>query len=162
LPRTPGRPRWHLLRLQQPRRLRLRSYRNRVRDAGPYNFVAADAPVLKISETGQVVNVHALIATGVNAEGCREILGIDVATGEDGAGWPAFWRSLSARGLSEVKLVTSDARAGLVAAISATVPGAAWQRSHYKGNPCIPLRSDPYTVRAVGRQASPPSRKGMA
>jgi putative transposase len=83
-----------------------------------------------------VVNVHALIATGVNAEGYREILGIDVTTAEHGAGWLTFWRSLTARGLSGVKLVTSDAHAGLVAAIGTTLPGASWQRcrTHYATN----------------------------
>jgi putative transposase len=60
-----------------------------------------------------VANVHALIAVGVNAEGYREILGLDVTTAEDGAGWLTFLRSLTARGLSGVKLVTSDAHAGL-------------------------------------------------
>lgn len=63
-------------------------------------FVAADALVLKVREGGRVVNVHALIAVGVNAEGYREILGIDLTTAEDGAGWLTFWRSLTARGLS--------------------------------------------------------------
>jgi putative transposase len=63
-------------------------------DAGPYTFVAADALVLKVREQGRVVNVHALIAVGVNAEGYREILGIDVTTAEDGAGWLTFLRSL--------------------------------------------------------------------
>jgi len=105
------------------------AFRTRPLDAGPYTFVAADALVLKVREQGRVVNVHALIAVGVNAEGYREILGIDVTTAEDGAGWLTFWRSLTARGLSGVKLITSDAHAGLVAAIGATLPGAAWQRS---------------------------------
>ena len=45
-----------------------------------------------------MVNVHALIATGINADGYREILGVDVSTAEDGAGWLTFWRSLTARG----------------------------------------------------------------
>jgi hypothetical protein len=67
-----------------------------------------------------VVNVHALIATGVNADGHREILGLDVTTAEDGAGWLAFFRNLTARGLTGVKLVTADAHAGLVAALGAT------------------------------------------
>ena len=109
------------------------AFRSRPLDAGPYTFVAADALVLKVREQGRVVNVHRLIATGVNAEGYREILGIDVTTAEDGAGWLAFWRSLTARGLAGVRLVTSDAHAGLVAAIGATVAGAAWQRcrTHY-------------------------------
>ena len=77
-----------------------------------------------------MVNVHALIATGVNADGHREILGLDVASAEDGAGWLAFWRGLLARGLSGVQLVIADAHPGLVAAIGSVLPGAAWQRCH--------------------------------
>jgi len=105
-------------------------------DAGPFTFVAADALVLKVREGGRVVNVHALVATGVNADGHREILGLQVTTSEDGAGWLGFFRDLTARGLSGVKLVTSDAHAGLTAAIAATLPGASWQRcrTHYAAN----------------------------
>jgi len=105
-------------------------------DAGPFTFVAADALVLKVREGGRVVPVHALVATGVNADGHREVLGVQVTTSEDGAGWLAFFRDLTARGLSGVKLVTSDAHRGLVNAISATLPGAAWQRcrTHYAAN----------------------------
>ncbi len=105
-------------------------------DTGPFTFLAADALVLKVREGGRVVAVHALVATGVNADGHREILGLHVTTSEDGAGWLAFFRDLVARGLSGVKLVTSDAHAGLGAAIRATVPGAAWQRcrTHYAAN----------------------------
>jgi transposase-like protein len=108
----------------------------RLDDAGPFTFVAADALVLKVREGGRVVPVHALVATGVDADGHRQILGIQVTTSEDGAGWLAFFRDLTARGLSGVKLVTSDAHAGLVAAISATLPGASWQRcrTHYAAN----------------------------
>ncbi|HET7743081.1 MAG TPA: IS256 family transposase [Mycobacterium sp.] len=108
----------------------------RLDDAGPFTFVAADALVLKVREGGRVVGVHALVATGVNADGHREILGLHVTTAEDGAGWLAFFRDLVARGLSGVKLVTSDAHAGLVAAIGATLGGAAWQRcrTHYAAN----------------------------
>jgi putative transposase len=108
----------------------------RLEDAGPFTFVAADALVLKVREGGRVVPVHALVATGVNADGHREILGIQVTTSEDGAGWLAFFRDLTARGLAGVKLVTSDAHAGLTAAISATIPGASWQRcrTHYAAN----------------------------
>jgi putative transposase len=105
-------------------------------EAGPFTFVAADALVLKVREGGRVVPVHALVATGVNADGHREILGLQVSTAEDGAGWLGFFRDLTARGLSGVKLVTSDAHAGLVAAINATLPGASWQRcrTHYAAN----------------------------
>ncbi len=112
------------------------SFRTRPLDAGPYTFIAADALVLKVREGGRVVGVHALLATGVNADGHREILGLHVTSAEDGAGWLAFFRDLTARGLSGVKLVTSDAHAGLVAAIGATLPGASWQRcrTHYAAN----------------------------
>jgi putative transposase len=112
------------------------SFRSRPLDAGPYAFVAADALVLKVREGGRVVGVHALLATGVNADGHREILGLQVSSSEDGAGWLAFFRDLTARGLSGVKLVTSDAHQGLVAAIGATLPGASWQRcrTHYAAN----------------------------
>ena len=103
---------------------------------GPFTFVAADALVLKVREGGRVVPVHALVATGVNADGHREILGLHVTSSEDGAGWLGFFRDLVARGLSGVKLVTSDAHAGLTAAIAATLPGASWQRcrTHYAAN----------------------------
>ena len=112
------------------------AFRTRPLDAGPYTFVAADALVLKVREAGQIVNVHALLATGVNADGYREILGLHVTTTEDGAGWLAFFRDLAARGLSGVALVTSDAHRGLTEAIGATLPGAAWQRcrTHYAAN----------------------------
>jgi putative transposase len=111
-------------------------FRSRPLDQGPYTFVAADALVLKVREGGRVVNVHALLATGVNGDGHREILGLQVTSAEDGAGWLGFFRDLTARGLSGVKLVTSDAHQGLVAAIGATLPGASWQRcrTHYAAN----------------------------
>jgi len=112
------------------------SFRTRPWDAGPSTFVAADALVLKVREGGRVVNVHALLATGVNADGHREILGLQVTSAKDGAGWLAFFRDLSARGLSGVRLVTSEAHTGFVAAIGATLPGARWQRcrTHYAAN----------------------------
>jgi putative transposase len=105
-------------------------------EAGPFTFVAADALVLKVREGGRVVPVHALVATGINADGHREILGIQVTSSEDGAGWLGFFRDLTARGLTGVRLVTSDAHAGLVAAIAATLPNASWQRcrTHYAAN----------------------------
>src|SRR6516225_6490291 len=112
------------------------AFRTRPLDAGPYTFAAADALVLKVGEAGRIVNVHALLATGVNAEGYREILGLHVTSAEDGAGWLGFFRDLTARGLAGVALVTSDAHRGLTEAIGATLPGAAWQRcrTHYAAN----------------------------
>ncbi len=75
-------------------------------------------------------------AVAVNRNGFRESLGLDVVTSEDGAAWLAFLRSLIARGLSGVKLCTSDAHPGLVDAIAATLPGASWQRcrTHFMRN----------------------------
>ncbi len=111
------------------------AFRTRPLDAGPYTFVAADALVLKVREGGRIVNVHALLAVGVNAEGYKEILGLQVTSAEDGAGWLTFFRDLT-RGLTGVALVTSDAHRGLVEAIGATLPGASWQRcrTHYAAN----------------------------
>jgi transposase-like protein len=111
-------------------------FRNRPLDQGPYTFVWIDALTQKVREGGRTVTVHALIATDVNADGHREILGLDVVTGEDGAGWLAFLRGLVARGLSGVKMVTSDCHAGLRDAIASTLPGASWPRcrTHYHRN----------------------------
>lgn len=112
------------------------AFRNRPLDAGPYPVLWIDALTQKVRENGRVLTVHALVAVAVNGDGQREILGIDVASAEDGAGWLAFLRSLCARGLSGVQLVISDAHRGLVEAIGAAVPGAAWQRcrTHYARN----------------------------
>jgi putative transposase len=65
------------------------AFRTRPLDAGPYTFVWADALTLKVREGGRVVNVHGLIAVWVNNDGHREILGVDVTSAEDGAGWLA-------------------------------------------------------------------------
>src|ERR671938_27008 len=136
------------------------AFRSRPLDAGPYTFVWADALTVKVREDGRVVNVHALIATGVNADGHREILGLDVASAEDGAGWLAFLRGLVARGLSGVQLVISDAHPGLVAAIGSALPGAAWQRcrTHYLRNLLtkVPKSAQPHVatqVRTIFEQA---------
>ncbi|MCA1695610.1 MAG: IS256 family transposase [Actinobacteria bacterium] len=105
-------------------------------DAGRFTFLAADALTMKVRENGRVVNAVVLVATGVNADGHREILGLKVATSETGAAWNAFFADLVARGLHGVRLVTSDAHHGLVEAIAANLPGAAWQRcrTHYAAN----------------------------
>ena len=115
---------------------RVSEFRNRPLDAGPYTYVWLDALFHKVREGGRVVSVATVIATGVNAEGHREILGMDVFTTEDGAGWVAFLRGLVARGLSGVALVISDAHQGLVHAIAAVLDGACWQRcrTHFMRN----------------------------
>jgi putative transposase len=104
------------------------AFRTRPLDAGPYAYVWVDALAVKCREAGRIVNVACVVATGVNADGHREILGVDVLTSEDGAGWTAFLRDLVARGLGGVELVISDAHQGLKQAIAAVLPGASWQR----------------------------------
>ncbi len=96
--------------------------------AGPYKYVWLDALFVKCREAGRIVNVACLVAVGVNSDGRREILGLDVVAEEDGAGWLAFLRSLRARGLKNVELVISDAHPGLKDAIASVLRGAAWQR----------------------------------
>ena len=105
-------------------------------EAGPFVFVAADALTMKVREHGRVVNAVVLVATGVNADGHREVLGVKVATSETKEAWNTFFADLVARGLAGVKLVTSDAHAGLVEASAANLPGASWQRcrTHYAAN----------------------------
>jgi len=111
-------------------------FRTRPLDGAPYAYVTLDALVVKCREGGRTVNVCVVHAVGVNRDGLRESLGLDVVTSEDGAAWLAFMRGLVARGLSGVKLVSSDAHPGLVDAIAATLPGAAWQRcrTHFMRN----------------------------
>ncbi|MFI6231519.1 IS256 family transposase [Micromonospora echinospora] len=129
------------------------AFRNRPLDSGHYTFVWMDALTMKVREHGRTVNVHALIAVGVNADGQREVLGLDVASDEDGAGWLAFLRSLTARGLNGVQLVISDAHRGLVAAIGAALPGASWQRcrTHYLRNLLtkVPKSAQPWIATLV-------------
>jgi transposase-like protein len=112
------------------------AWRNRPLDAGPYAFVWLDALVVKVREGGRVANTAALVATGCNADGYREILGLEIGAAEDGAAWTAFLRSLVARGLGGVKLVVSDAHCGLKDAVAAVLDGACWQRcrTHFMRN----------------------------
>ncbi len=116
---------------------RVEQFRHRpLDDAGPFTFVAADALTMKVREGGRVIGAVVLVATGVNGDGRREVLGLRVATSETGAAWNSFFADLVARGLGGVRLVTSDAHSGLVEAIAANLPGAVWQRcrTHYAAN----------------------------
>jgi len=126
------------------------AFRSRPLDEGPYSFVWLDALTQKVREHGRTQLVHALIAVGVTADGQREVLGLEVVSGEDGAGWLGFLRSLVARGLSGVALVISDAHQGLVSAVEATLPGSSWQRcrTHYARNlACqIPKSAQPWVL----------------
>jgi transposase-like protein len=103
-------------------------FRNRPLE-GPYPYVWLDATYLKARQDGRVVSTAVVIAVGVKGDsGEREVLGLDVGPSEDGAFWRSFLRSLVARGLSGVRLVTSDAHRGLKGAIQAVLQGASWQR----------------------------------
>ena len=129
---------------------------------GPYPYLWLDALTQKVREDGRIVNVSVVVATAVNGEGKREIIGMDVGTSEDGAFWLAFLRSLSARGLSWVELVVSDAHQGLRGAIAAVFGGASWQRcrTHFMTNLLtrVPRRVQPWVatmVRTIYQQPSP-------
>ena len=110
-------------------------------DAGPFTFVAADALTMKVREGGRVVNAVVLVATGVNADGHREVLGMRVATSETGAAWNEFFADLVARGLAGVRLVTSDAHAGLRRGDRGQPARRSWQRSSVNmgGGGIVPL-----------------------
>src|ERR1700716_4321108 len=94
---------------------------------GAYPYLWLDATFVKVRHDHRGVSMAIVIAIGVNADGQREVLGLDVGPSEDGAFWHAFLRSLVARGLSGVNLVTSDAHEGLKGAIAAVLQGASWQ-----------------------------------
>jgi transposase-like protein len=129
------------------------AFRSRPLDGAPYTYVWLDAITQKVREDGRIANVACVVATGVNAQGSREILGLDLHTSEDGAGWTAFLRGLVARGLSGVRLVISDAHPGLIDAIASTLPGASWQRcrTHFLRNLLtrVPKSAAPFVATLV-------------
>ena len=103
-------------------------FRTRPLDNGPYLYISCDALTMKVREGGRVVKTSVLLATGVNADGYRELLGMQVATAESVASWTGFFRDLVARGLTGVFIVTSDAHLGIQAAVGDCLPQASWQR----------------------------------
>jgi putative transposase len=116
--------------------VKVAEFRNRPLDAGPYRYVWIDALTQKVREGGRVVNVSVVIATAVNAEGRREIVGFDTVTAESTEAWTEFLRGLVARGLSGVELVVSDAHGGIKAAIATVFDEVSWQRcrTHFMAN----------------------------
>ena len=137
------------------------SFLDRPLDSGPYCYVWLDALTQKVREEGRIVNVSVVVATAVNAEGKREIVGMDVGTSEDGAFWLSFLRSLVARGLAGVELVVSDAHRGLRDAIATVFSGASWQRcrTHFMTNLLtrVPRSAQPWVatmVRTIYQQPS--------
>jgi transposase-like protein len=129
------------------------AWRSRPLDAGPYPFVWVDALAMKVREGGRVCNTAVLVATACNADGHRELIGLDIGAAEDGAVWTAFLRGLVARGLHGVKLVTSDAHQGLKDAVGAVLDGASWQRcrTHFMRNllTTVPRHAQPMVASLV-------------
>ena len=111
-------------------------FRTRPLDSGPYYYLSCDALTMKVREGGRVVKTSVLIATGVNNDGYRELLGMQVATSESVESWTGFFQDLKARGLGDVYLVTSDAHLGIQAAVGQVLPTASWQRcrTHFAKN----------------------------
>lgn len=102
----------------------------RERDLGQtlYPFVIVDALVIRVRKEGQVKPQSLLLATGINRDGYREILGLFLGDSESEASWSAFFSALKQRGLSGVDLVVSDHHKGLVKALSTQFQEVAWQQ----------------------------------
>jgi putative transposase len=94
---------------------------------GDWPYLWIDATYLKVRRGGRIISIAVIIAVGVNADGRREVLGMEIGTSEAEPIWTEFLRKLSRRGLRGVKLVISDAHEGIKAAVS-KVLCATWQR----------------------------------
>jgi len=93
-----------------------------------YPYVWLDAKYIKVRENGRVLSMALVVAVGVTSSGDREVLGLDVGLTEDGPFWTEFLRDLVRRGLSDVRLVISDAHEGLKEAITRVLGRSSWQR----------------------------------
>ncbi|MFV2045548.1 MAG: IS256 family transposase [Anaerolineales bacterium] len=102
-------------------------FRNRPLE-GEYPYLWLDALYLKVRQNHRIVSQAMVIAIGVRETGDRDILGFALGASEDEAFWLDFLRSLVRRGLTGVRLVTSDAHEGLKAALGEVLNGVTWQR----------------------------------
>ena len=107
----------------------LAAWRERPLDETPYLFL--DARYERVREAGRLVDCAVLVATGITKDGHRRVLGVSVALSEAEVHWRTFLGSLIRRGLKGVKLIVSDAHAGLNAARRATLPSVPWQRCQF-------------------------------
>ena len=105
---------------------RVQTFLNRPLE-GEWPYIWVDATYLKVRQNGRIVSVAVIIAVGVNNDGRREVLGMDIGVSEAAHFWTEFLRKLARRGLRGVKLVISDAHEGIKAAVS-RVLSATWQR----------------------------------
>ncbi len=103
----------------------------RDRPLGEFPFVLVDAQYQRVRHDGVVRNLAVLIAIGINSNGFRELIGVSVSLSEAEVHWRDFFRSLTHRGLSGVKLITSDDHEGLNAARKAVFPSVPWQRCQF-------------------------------
>jgi putative transposase len=96
----------------------------------PYPYLILDARYEKVRENGTIRSQAVLIAIGIDWDGRRQVLGVDLANRESGTSWREFLLSLDERGLKSVELVVSDDHAGLKKAIAEVLPAAVWQRCY--------------------------------
>ena len=139
---------------------KIEEWRNRPIE-GEHPYLYLDGIVMKRTWAGEVRNVSLLVASAVNSEGYREILGICEGAKEDKSGWSAFLRHLVDRGLSGVQLIISDACRGLVESIADYLPDARWQRCmvHFYRNvfshvPSTKVREISHMLKAIHAQES--------
>ena len=96
----------------------------------PYPYLILDARYERVREAGVIEHQAVLVAIGVDLEGRRNVLGVDLANRESHSSWKTFLLGLRDRGLAGVEFVVSDDHAGLKAAIREVLPAAAWQRCY--------------------------------
>ena len=140
--------------------VKIEEWRNRPIE-GDHPYLYLDGIVMKRTWAGEVRNVSLLVASAVNSEGYREILGICEGAKEDKSGWAAFLRHLVDRGLSGVQLIISDACRGLIESIADYLPDARWQRCmvHFYRNvfshvPTTKVREISHMLKAIHAQES--------
>ena len=139
---------------------KIEAWRNR-RIEGEHPYLYLDGIVMKRTWAGEVRNVSLLVASAVNSEGFREILGICEGAKEDKSGWSAFLRHLVDRGLKGVQLIISDACRGLIESAAEYLPEARWQRCmvHFYRNvfshvPATKVREVSHMLKAIHAQES--------
>jgi putative transposase len=137
---------------------KIEAWRNRCIE-GEHPYLYLDGIVMKRSWAGEVRNVSLLVASAVNSEGFREILGICEGAKEDKSGWSAFLRHLVDRGLKGVELIISDACRGLLESAAEYLPEARWQRCmvHFYRNvfshvPATRVREVSHMLKAIHAQ----------